>query len=100
MENNYQQKKENIIDKNKLRKSKRKNERPGKNNQNRGYLNIFKSKENIALSNNKNDFKRKNSKPSDIITRSSSEPNINQRNRKSNINLEKKLKMNFLKLKL
>ncbi len=81
MESNYQHKKDNINDKIKLRNLKRKNERPGINNQNRGYLNNFKSKASYK------------------IVRSQSEPNINPRNENENISLEKKLKMDFLKLK-
>ena len=100
MEKKHQNKNENTINKNKLRNTNNNDESPDINNQNRGYLNIFKSKEHLAnQKNNKNDFKRKNSKPSDRRTRSQSESNMNQRNVNVNIGLEKKIENGFLEIK-
>lgn len=103
MENNYQHKKDNINDKDNLRNLKRKNESLGTNNQNRGYLNIFKSKKHLASVNNqeikKNDFKRKNSKSSDKKVRSQSEPNMNPRNENENISLKAQIENGFLEIK-
>jgi hypothetical protein len=100
MEKKNQNKNKNIINKNKLRNSNNNDESPDINNQNRGYLNIFKSKEHLAnQKNKKNDLKRKNSKPSDRRTRSQSESNMNQRNVNVNIGLEKKIENGFLEIK-
>jgi len=102
MENNYQPKKEKILDKNKFKNINRKNEGYNENKQNKGYLNSLKNREQLALLNNreniKNDSKQKKSISYDKMPRSQSEPNINRRNQNENISLEERIKKGFLEM--
>jgi len=101
MENNYQPKKEKILDKNKFKNIKRKNEGHNANRQNNGYLNNLKNREQLALNNReniKNDSKQKKSISYDKMPRSQSEPNINRRNQNENISLEERIKKGFLEM--